>query len=78
MRSKPAPPEILRKPFRDLRHRQPAGVGGHNRRQGDYIGELSSAFEEIDGTPKGGLLKSAEETQGDFAIAYTISETPRR
>jgi hypothetical protein len=52
------------------------GVGGHNRRQGDYTGELSSAFEEIDGTPKGGLLKGAEETQGDFAIAYTISETP--
>jgi hypothetical protein len=52
------------------------GVGGHNRRQGDYTGELSSTFEEIDGTPKGGLLKGAEETQGDFAIAYTISETP--
>lgn len=50
------------------------GIGNHNDRRGDYGGELSTLFEQIDGKPKGGLLKDASETDGDFAVAYTITE----
>lgn len=54
------------------------GIGGHNRRQGSYTGELSKGFELIDGTINSGFPKSFGETQGDFAIAYTVTETPWR
>ena len=47
------------------------GIGNHNRRQATYPGELSKGYEGIDGKPQ-----SFAETQGDFAISYTISETP--
>jgi hypothetical protein len=53
------------------------GIGGHNRRQSGYAGELSTSYEEIDGSPKSGLIKGVAETNGDFAVSYTISETAR-
>lgn len=53
------------------------GIGSHNRKQGDYTGELSKGFEQIDGATNG-FPNSFAETQGDFAIAYTVTETPWR
>lgn len=48
------------------------GVGEHNSVQGDFAGELSRQFEQIDGRRSDRDL----ETTGDFAIAYSIRETP--
>jgi len=47
------------------------GIGNHNSIQGDFAGELSQQFELVEGKKD----KNAE-TEGDFAIAYTIRETP--
>lgn len=63
--------------FRQFSKADNFGIGSHNRRQGDYTGELSKGFEQIDGTTNG-LPNSFAETQGDFAIAYTITERPWR
>jgi hypothetical protein len=63
--------------FKQFSRVQNFGVGNHNQQNGDYLGELSAAFEEIDGTQKGGVVKGPAETEGDFAVAYTISETRR-
>ena len=54
------------------------GIGNHNQRQGDYLGELSIGFEHVDGPTGSGFPKSLTETQGDFAVAYSITETPWR
>ena len=51
------------------------GIGSHNLSQTGYKGELSRGFEHVDGVPEGGFLKNGfAETEGDFAIAYTITE----
>ena len=45
------------------------GVGPHNRPNDGYRGELSRAHELVEGK-----LKHPGETQGDFALSYTITE----
>jgi hypothetical protein len=49
------------------------GIGLHNRANNGFKGELSKAHELVEGT-----LKHPGETQGDFALSYTISETAWR
>jgi hypothetical protein len=44
------------------------GIGAHNRPQSGYAGELSQAHELVEGK-----IKNQGETQGDFALSYTIT-----
>jgi hypothetical protein len=62
--------------FRQFSKAESFGVGRHNLRQENHTGELSRGFEQVDGTTDSGFPKSFAETEGDFAIAYTISESP--
>ena len=63
--------------FRQFSRADNFGIGNHNASQESYKGELSKGFELVDGIPKGGFPKGGyAETDGDFAIAYTITETP--
>ena len=52
------------------------GIGPHNRKQEDYVGELSAGYEGINGDRESGFPQSYTETVGDFAISYTITEAP--
>jgi hypothetical protein len=55
--------------FRQFSRADNFGIGRHNQQRGNYLGELSRGHELIDG-----VRKSYEETDGDFALAYTIEE----
>jgi len=57
--------------FKQFSRRDDFGVGRHDRTHNGYKGELSRSHELIEGK-----LKQPGETQGDFALSYTISEKP--
>lgn len=57
--------------FRQFSRADNFGIGDHNRGKG----ELSKGFEHVDGATGGNLPATFTETQGDFAVTYTIRET---
>lgn len=52
------------------------GIGDPRRGGSDPRRELSKGFEQLDGNTGGDLPKTFTETQGDFAVTYSITETP--
>jgi hypothetical protein len=63
--------------FKQFSLRDNFGIGSHNRRESNYAGELSRGYESISGEKNSGVPGNFNETQGDFAIAYTIREARR-
>jgi hypothetical protein len=57
--------------FKQFSRQENFGIGAHNRTQTGYTGELSKSHELVAGT-----LKNQSETQGDFALSYSIREVP--
>jgi hypothetical protein len=55
--------------FKQFSLRENFGIGNHNFPRANYRGELSRGHEGIEGKKY-----SYSETEGDFAMAYTISE----
>jgi hypothetical protein len=59
--------------FRQFSRADNFGVGS---RQSGPRRELSKGFEHVDGDKGGNLPNTFTETQGDFAVTYSISEAP--
>jgi hypothetical protein len=62
--------------FRQFSRADDFGIGGLSRNNSNPRRELSKGFEHLDGSTGSGLPKTSTETQGDFAVTYSITEAP--